>query len=212
MNEALQFDLFDFENDAPIMALPTLEELQKPKPQIILQPIVDILRNNYRIPQDMVLYPAGAKHKIAANLGAIRVLKTLEQSGRSASDDECRKLVQYSGWGGIPQVFDSERTEYSKEYAELKAALTLEEYASARASTLNSHYTPKILIEFLWKLAAKAGITGGAFGEFGAGVGHFIGMMPENINGHFTAVEIDDISGRIMKQLYPLLFYILFTF
>ena len=203
MNEALLFDLFDFENDAPIMALPTLEELQKTKPQIILQPVVDIPRNNYRIPQDMVLYPAGAKHKIAANLGAIRVLKELEQSGRSASDDECRKLVQYSGWGGIPQVFDSERPEFAREYAELKAALTLEEYTSARASTLNSHYTPKILIEFLWKLAEKAGITGGAFGEFGAGVGHFIGLMPENIAGRFTAVEIDDISGRIMKQLYP---------
>ncbi len=206
MNEDIPFDLFDFEDTAPVLALPTLESLQKPhmtQSTLAPQPVVSIPRANYKIMQNDVLFPAGTKHKIAANLEAIRLLKELEQSGLSASNDECRKLIQYSGWGGIPQVFDSDRAEFAKEYTELKSVLTGEEYASARASTLSSHYTPKLLIEFLWKIAAKAGITGGNFGEFGAGVGHFIGMMPESINGNFTAVEIDDISGRIMKRLYP---------
>ncbi len=203
--EALHLDLFDFEDEAPVMALPTFEELQKPRPMppIVFKPVADIPRSNYRITQDDVLYPTGVKHKITANLEAIRLLKELEQSSKAVSDDECRKLIQYSGWGGIPQGFDPEKAEFAKDYAELKSRLTHEEYASARASTLNSHYTPKVLIEFMWKIAMKAGITQGAFGEFGAGVGHFIGLMPENIAGHFTAVEIDDISGRIMKQLYP---------
>lgn len=207
MTEALQFDLFDFDDEMPTMELPTLEELQKPKfkssAPIIFQPIVDIPRNNYRIVQDDVLTPTGAKHKIAANITAIKLLKELEQSGRAATSEDCKKLIQYSGWGGIPQTFDPDKAEFSREYAELKDVLSSDEYVSARASTLNSHYTPKFLIEFLWKIAEKAGISGGAFGEFGAGVGHFIGMMPDNIAGHFTAVELDDISGRIMKQLYP---------
>ncbi|MFA7463302.1 MAG: hypothetical protein WCY59_09190, partial [Anaerovoracaceae bacterium] len=205
MEEVLQLDLFDFEDETPVMALPTLEELQKPQPkeQLIFQPVADIPRNNYRITQEDVLCPTGVKHKIAANLKAIRLLKELEHSAQSASRDNCWKLIQYSGWGGIPQVFDPEKAEFAKECAELKSMLTHEEYASARASTLNSHYTPKVLIEFMWKIVMKAGITQGTFGEFGAGVGHFIGLMPETIRGHFTAVEIDDISGRILKQLYP---------
>lgn len=201
--EAIEFDIFDWEEMEPVMALPTLEELQNPQPAHILQLIVDIPRNNYRITQDDVLHPAGAKQKITASITAIKLLKELEQSGKSASDEECRKLIRYSGWGGVPQVFDPDKAEFAKEYAELKTVLTGDEYSSARASTLNSHYTPKFLIELLWKIVQKAGITSGAFGEFGAGVGHFIGMMPETINGHFTAVELDDISGRIMKRLYP---------
>ena len=204
--EALNFDLFELEAPEESLALPSLESLGR-KPRFpspaALKPIADIPRCNYRIRPEDVLYPTGAKHKIAANITAIRLLKELEHSGRSPSDDECRQLIQYSGWGGIPQAFDSDRQEFAREYEELKAALTMQEYVSARASTLNSHYTPKFLIEFLWKIAEKAGITGGEFGEFGAGVGHFIGMMPEQIRGRFTAVEIDDISGRIMRQLYP---------
>ncbi len=205
MNEAIQLDLFDFEDAAPALTLPSFGELStpKPKPETAIHPVVYIPRNNCHIPHDIVLYPSGAKHKTAANIEAIRILKELEQSGRTVVNDDCRKLLQYSGWGGIPQIFDSERQDFAEEYAKLESTLTPEEYASARASTLNSHYTPKILIDFLWKLAAKAGISGGEFGEFGAGIGHFIGMMPETISGHFTAVEIDDISGRIMKQLYP---------
>ena len=204
--EALNFDLFDLEAPEESLALPSLESLGR-EPRFTspaaLKPIADIPRCNYRIRPEDVLYPAGAKHKITANIAAIRLLKELEHSGRSPSDDECRQLIQYSGWGGIPQAFDPDRQEFAREYEELKAALTVQEYVSARASTLNSHYTPKFLIEFLWKIAEKAGIAGGEFGEFGAGVGHFIGMMPEQIRGRFTAVEIDDISGRIMRQLYP---------
>ncbi len=205
METAIQLDLFDFEDTAPAMELPTLESLQKPqkKVQIIQQAPEKFLRNNYRISPDDVLVPTGAKHKIAANIEAIHLLKELEESNKSASNEELQKLIRYSGWGGIPQVFDPGKAAFSKEYAELKAILSNEEYTSARASTLNSHYTPKFLIEFMWEIAEKTGITKGEFGEFGAGIGHFIGMMPEAFQGRFTAVEIDDISGRIMQQLYP---------
>ncbi|MGF0038694.1 hypothetical protein, partial [Victivallis vadensis] len=165
--EALNFDLFDLEAPEESLALPPLESLGR-KPRFTspaaLKPIADIPRSSYRIRPEDVLYPAGAKHKIAANLTAIRLLKELEHSGRSPSDDECRQLIQYSGWGGIPQAFDPDRQEFAREYEELKAALTAQEYVSARASTLNSHYTPKFLIEFLWKIAEKAGIAGGEFG------------------------------------------------
>ncbi|MFA6715847.1 MAG: DEAD/DEAH box helicase family protein, partial [Victivallaceae bacterium] len=205
MEEAIQLELFDFEDTAPVMELPTLASLQKPQVKVQITPREPeiISRDNYRISPDDVLCPSGAKHKIAANIETIRLLRELEESGKAASDEDCRKLIRYSGWGGVPQVFDPEKTGFSKEYTELKSVLSNEEYASARASTLNSHYTPKFLIEFMWKIAEKTGITQGKFGEFGAGVGHFIGMMPEAFQGHFSAVEIDDISGRIMKQLYP---------
>ncbi len=204
MIELIQIDLFDFEDTTPTMVLPSLAELQKPKPPTPkIEPPPVPTRFNYRITADDVLCPVGLKRKAAANIAAIQLLKKLEKSGREATQDDCKILVQYSGWGGIPQVFDPDNREAAKEYAELRDVLTSEEYVSARASTLNSHYTPKVLIEFMWKIAAAAGITGGNFGEFGAGVGHFIGMMPENIEGKFLAVELDSISGRILKQLYP---------
>ena len=161
--EALNFDLFDLEAPEESLALPSLESLGR-KPRFTspaaLKPIADIPRSNYRIRPEDVLYPVGAKHKITANIAAIRLLKELEHSGRSPSDDECRQLIQYSGWGGIPQAFDPDRQEFAREYEELKAALTAQEYVSARASTLNSHYTPKFLIEFLWEIAEKAGVIG----------------------------------------------------
>lgn len=205
--ETLEFDLFDFDEVTDTLTLSTLEALPIPTPITLpvptLIPISDLPRSNYRIMPDDILYPVGTKHKIAANFDAIRLLKELEQSGRSASNDECKILIRYSGWGSIPQIFDPDRTEFAKEYAELKMLLTKEEYTSARASTLNSHYTPRFLVEFMWKIAEKAGITNGEFGEFGVGVGHFLGLMPETVSGHFTAVEIDSISGRITQQLYP---------
>lgn len=205
--EAFDLDYFELEAEEEKLTLPSLEMLQNAvKPQaVVVKPVIPITekRQNYRITAEDILYPAGAKHKIAANISAIRLLKELEKSGRSATDEECKILIQYCGWGGIPQVFDSGNEKFSKEYAELRNILTSEEYVSARASTLNSHYTPKFLIDFMWQIARKAGITKGDFGEFGAGVGHFIGMMPPEIDGKFTAIEIDNISGRIMKQLYP---------
>ena len=148
--ETLEFDLFDFDEAVETL---TLENLPAPTPITLpvptLIPIPDLPRSNYRIAPEDILFPTGTKHKISANFEAIRLLKELEQSGRSASNDECKILIRYSGWGGIPQVFDAERTEFAKEYAELKTLLTNEEYVSARASTLNSHYTPKFLIEFM---------------------------------------------------------------
>lgn len=201
----LQLDLFDLEDETPEMILPSLEDLinSKAVETAIVLPETTQNRKNFRIAKNDILIPRGTKSKIAANLNAIRLLKKLEDTSGNPTEEECRQLIQYSGWGGIPQIFDPDKKDMTEEYNELRNILSSEEYVSARASTLNSHYTPKFLIEFMWKIAAAAGITGGNFGEFGAGVGHFIGMMPENIKGSFLAVELDSISGRIMKQLYP---------
>ena len=209
MSFELPLDLFDFEDSSPSMSLPSLAELKTPQPEVIIVPEViaapetPISRRNYRIGMDDILYPHGAKRKIAANIAAIKLLKELESSGKVPDENDCKTLIQYSGWGGIPQVFDPDNANFANEYKDLLPVLSSEEYISARASTLNSHYTPRFLIEFMWQIAAKAGISDGKFGEFGAGVGHFIGLMPENIKGEFTAVEIDSISGRILQQLYP---------
>ena len=207
MEEVFDFDDLELESTEEKLTLPSWETLQnliKPQPARINHPIPsETPRANYHITTEDILYPNGTKHKIAANLKAIHVLKQLEKSNRPASDEECKILIQYSGWGGIPQIFDPDNEKFAKEFIELKETLTYDEYVSARASTLNSHYTPKFLIKFMWQIAQKAGVTSGKFGEFGAGVGHFIGMMPPEINGKFTAIEIDSISGRIMKQLYP---------
>ncbi|MGN0870562.1 MAG: hypothetical protein ACI4UV_05160, partial [Victivallales bacterium] len=138
--EAFELDYFELEAEEEKLTLPSLEMLQNAvKPQaVVVKPVIPITekRQNYRITAEDILYPAGAKHKIAANISAIRLLKELEKSGRSATDEECKILIQYCGWGGTPQVFDSGNEKFSKEYAELREVLTSEEYVSARASTL----------------------------------------------------------------------------
>ena len=160
--DAFDLDYFELESAEEKLTLPSWEMLKnavKPQP-VTVKSVIPITekRKNYRITAEDILYPTGAKHKIAANISAIRLLKELEKSGRSATDEECKILIQYCGWGGIPQVFDSGNEKFSKEYAELRNILTSEEYVSARASTLNSHYTPKFLINFIWQIARKAGV------------------------------------------------------
>ncbi len=216
--EAVQFDLFDLEYSEEVLEIPSLESLQllKATPVKVVEPValpvpVKIQepialptepRFNYRIEDGAVFGPSGAKSKIKANINAIRILKNLEETDGVPDGKHCATLIQYSGWGGVPQVFDADKKDFQEEYRQLKELLTHPEYVSARASVLSSHYTPMYLVEFMWQLAVKAGFKGGEIGEFGAGIGHFIGLVPEGVNGHFTAVEIDDISGRIMKVLY----------
>ena len=158
---------------------------------------------NFRI-TDEHLGEGGAKAKCRANIEAIQLLKYLERNGFQASPEQQDKLSGYVGWGGIPEVFDENKSEWSKEYAELKALLTPEEYEAARGSTLNAHYTSPTVIRAIYEAVGGMGFEGGRILEPSMGVGNFFGLLPESMaNSRLYGVELDSITGRIAKQLYP---------
>ena len=158
---------------------------------------------NFRI-TDEHLGEGGAKAKCRANIEAIQLLKYLERNGFQASPEQQVKLSGYVGWGGIPEVFDESKSEWSKEYAELKALLTPEEYEAARGSTLNAHYTSPAVIRAIYEAVGGMGFEGGRILEPSMGVGNFFGLLPESMQGsQLYGVEPDSITGRIAKQLYP---------
>ena len=158
---------------------------------------------NFRITDDH-LGEGGAKAKCRANIEAIRLLKYLEENVFQASPEQQEVLSRYVGWGGIPEVFDESKSEWSKEYAELKALLTPEEYDAARGSTLNAHYTSPAVIRAIYEAVGGMGFEGGRILEPSMGVGNFFGLLPENMaNSQLYGVELDSITGRIAKQLYP---------
>ena len=158
---------------------------------------------NFRI-TDEHLGEGGAKAKCRANIEAIQLLKYLERNGFQASPEQQDKLSGYVGWGGIPEVFDESKSDWSKEYAELKALLTPEEYEAARGSTLNAHYTSPAVIRAIYEAVGGMGFEGGRILEPSMGVGNFFGLLPESMaNSRLYGVELDSITGRIAKQLYP---------
>ena len=158
---------------------------------------------NFRI-TDEHLGEGGAKAKCRANIEAIQLLKYLERNGFQASPEQQVKLSGYVGWGGIPEVFDESKPDWSKEYAELKALLTPEEYDAARGSTLNAHYTSPAVIRAIYEAVGSMGFEGGRILEPSMGVGNFFGLLPESMQGsQLYGVELDSITGRIAKQLYP---------
>jgi N12 class adenine-specific DNA methylase len=158
---------------------------------------------NFRITDDH-LGEGGAKTKYGYNIAAIRTLNTIEAEGRTATPEEQDTLSRYVGWGGIPQAFDPDNTSWSKEYTELVGALTAEEYEMARASTLNAHYTSPTVIKAIYEAVKNLGFQTGNILEPACGVGNFFGLLPEELSGsHLYGVELDSITGRIAKQLYP---------
>ena len=158
---------------------------------------------NFRITDDH-LGEGGAKAKCRANIEAIQLLQYLERNGFQASPEQQDKLSGYVGWGGIPEVFDESKPDWSKEYAELKALLTPEEYEAARGSTLNAHYTSPTVIRAIYEAVGNMGFEGGRILEPSMGVGNFFGLLPESMaNCQLYGVELDSITGRIAKQLYP---------
>jgi len=158
---------------------------------------------NFRI-TDEHLGEGGAKTKCRANIEAIQLLKYLERNGFQASPEQQDKLSGYVGWGGIPEVFDENKPDWSKEYAELKSLLTPDEYEAARGSTLNAHYTSPAVIKAIYEAVGSMGFEGGRILEPSMGVGNFFGLLPENMaNSQLYGVELDSITGRIAKQLYP---------
>lgn len=158
---------------------------------------------NFRI-TDEHLGEGGAKAKCRANIEAIQLLKYLEENSFQASSEHQEVLSRYVGWGGIPEVFDESKSEWSKEYAELKSLLTPEEYEAARGSTLNAHYTSPAVIRAIYEAVGSMGFEGGRILEPSMGVGNFFGLLPESMQGsQLYGVELDSITGRIAQQLYP---------
>lgn len=159
--------------------------------------------SNYRIIDDH-LGEGGPKDKYTYNMYAIIMLKQIESENRAAAPGEQEILAHYVGWGGISDVFDSDKEGWQKEYKDLKETLTLEEYESARASVLNSHYTSPVIIKFMYEALSSMGFTSGNILEPSCGIGNFFGCLPEDMQkSKLYGVEIDNISGRIARQLYP---------
>ena len=158
---------------------------------------------NFRI-TDNHLGEGGAKAKFRMNMDAINLLKELEFDGRQATPDEQAILSRYVGWGGLADAFDESKSNWANEFQELYAALTPEEYAAARASTLNAHYTSPTVIKAIYEAIGNMGYETGNILEPSMGVGNFFGLLPESMqSSKLYGVELDSITGRIAKQLYP---------
>ena len=158
---------------------------------------------NFRITDD-ALGVGGAKAKFRANMAAIHLLQELEFEGLQASPEQQEILSRYVGWGGLADAFDPDKAGWRVEYDELKNVLSPEEYAAARASTLNAHYTSPTVIRAIYDAVENMGFQTGNILEPSMGVGNFFGMLPESMkSSRLYGVELDSITGRIAKQLYP---------
>jgi hypothetical protein len=162
-------------------------------------------QRNYRITDGDKIGVGSLRQKFRDNIAAIELLKRLEAEQRPATSEEKPTLVRYVGWGGLPQAFDPANKEWVKENGQLEKLLTPDELESARASTLNAHYTAPVVIRAMYDALQKFGFERGRLLEPACGLGHFIGMMPEEMRAHsqVTGVEIDSITARLARTLYP---------
>ena len=159
---------------------------------------------NYRFPENFA-YPTGPKAKYTANVTAIKTLKQIESEHRHATAEEQDILAHYSGWGGIADAFDSSKENWSREYAELKDLLTDKEYSAARESTLTAFYTEPYIIKSIYTALENMGFTGGEILDPAMGTGNFFGNLPAEMaeNSRLYGVELDSLTARIAKELYP---------
>ena len=170
-------------------------EAERPEPETVPA--------NFRI-TDEHLGEGGPKQKFRANIMAIQLLKKCEEENRPATPDEQKILSGYVGWGGLADAFDERKGNWATEYLELKTVLTPEEYAAARASTLNAHYTSPTVIHAIYDAVEQMGFRQGNILEPSMGVGNFFGLLPESMQqSRLYGMELDSISGRIAKKLYP---------
>ena len=185
-------------NNLPYDVVVEKLQIENPEPEISAPPA-----RNFRI-TDEHLGEGGPKQKFARNIEAIRTLQTLENENRNATPEEQEILSQYVGWGGLADAFDPDKDSWAKEYKELKSLLSEDEYAAARASTLNAHYTSPTVIRAIYDTVEQMGFRTGNILEPSCGVGNFFGMLPESMAGsRLYGVELDSISGRIAQKLYP---------
>ena len=181
--------------DIEIQTIRTTE----PEPPVPQKPPAE----NFRILDDD-LGTGGAKAKFRANMAAINLLKELELEGAQATPEQQEILSRYVGWGGLADAFDESKDNWKDEFAELYATLSPEEYAAARASTLNAHYTSPTVIKAIYEAVGSMGFQTGNILEPAMGVGNFFGLLPQEMQGsRLYGVELDSITGRIAKQLYP---------
>ena len=197
-------ELSDEELDAlPISAVVDGEVQTFPDAAALEEALNAVPAENYRI-TDEHLGEGGAKQKYARNIEAIRTLFKLEDEHRGATAEEQQVLSQYVGWGGLADAFDPGKDSWAKEYAELKGLLSEDEYAAARSSTLNAHYTSPIVIRGIYDAVERMGFQSGNILEPSMGVGNFFGMLPTSMaDSRLYGVELDSITGRIAKKLYP---------
>ena len=175
------------------------------EPEVLLENNAseDISAENYVI-SDMELGVGTTKEKFQRNVEAIRTLETIESEKRPATNEEQEVLSKYVGWGGLADAFDETKSAWAKEYAELKTLLSEEEYISARESTLNAHYTSPVIIQEIYRTLQRMGFTKGNLLEPSMGIGNFFGMLPETMReSHLYGVELDSLTGRIARLLYP---------
>ncbi|MBQ6944679.1 MAG: helicase [Ruminococcus sp.] len=206
--EGSQLSMFD-EHITDDIILPTEEapeevlqvnEFENKQSEIIQD---NTTKTDFTITDDK-LGEGGAKTKFRANVEAIKTLKTIEAEERTATPEEQEILSKYVGWGGLKNAFEDFHDDWKKEFSELKELLTPEEYKLAKASVLNAHYTSPLVIEKMYEALRNNGFTGGKILEPAMGIGNYFGKMPEDIrsSSNLYGVELDDISGRIAKQLY----------
>ncbi|HRI15562.1 MAG TPA: DNA helicase, partial [Verrucomicrobiota bacterium] len=218
-SDPLQLDFFTFTAPTAKRAEPVLAAtppVPKALAALVLPPIPDVPYQTkvgtvgrnlrcYRITDEDGLGNGSLRLKARANLVALETLKNLEAAGRAATENEKRCLVRYVGWGGLPQVFDERNQEWAEEGAKLRRLLTEPEYESARATTLNAHYSPSTVIRAVYQALGRLGFQEGRILEPACGLGHFFGLMPEPMLRHsqLTGIEIDSVTARLTRMLYP---------
>lgn len=189
------------ENRLPLEPFTQTDEATE-EPAAPAQTAVIQEKRNFHITDDD-LGAGGPKAKFRANMDAVHLLKTLEAEGRLATAEEQEVLSRFVGWGGISQAFDPDNASWAKEYAEVKAALTPEEYRDARGSTLNAFYTSPTVIKAMYAALEQMGLRTGNVLEPACGIGNFMGLVPQSMEGlKMYGVELDSISGQIARQLY----------
>ena len=189
------------ENNLPFDIV--IQTISTESPTVEAEPPAPEPAGNFHI-TDEHLGEGGAKQKYARNIEAIRTLFKLEQEHRGATAEEQQVLSQYVGWGGLADAFDPGKDSWAKEYAELKGLLSEDEYAAARSSTLNAHYTSPTVIRGIYDAVERMGFRSGNILEPSMGVGNFFGMLPDTMqDSRLYGVELDSITGRIAKKLYP---------
>lgn len=200
-----QLDLFS--NNFTIQENKQLENIEKNEEIFVTKDdvIVENVENeriNYHIPNDFEKHQ-NLKVKYQENVEAIKLLQKIEQENRLATKEEQEILANYNGWGGLAKVFDINSQEWQEQYKEVKELLTPEEYEKAKASVVNAFYTDKTIIDNIYLGLCRLGFKKGNILEPSAGIGNFLGRIPKNLeDSRFTAIELDSISGRILKQLY----------
>ncbi len=205
------------ETEKPLNEIKPSAEIEKPLNEIVNSEISAEENNSVKpikkpitdkpvnfIIKDDNLGEVGAKTKFKNNIEAIKTLQLIEFENRSATQEEQEILSRYTGWGGIPQAFDENNQNWNKEYNELKSLISDEEYNSARASTLNAHYTSPLVIKAIYKAVSNMGFKSGNILEPSCGVGNFFGLIPDEMKkSKLYGVELDSLTGRIAKYLYP---------